>query len=299
MSKGLLHDPATIDRLRRLRAKAGRWLGRRREVPPQDRPEAILRELGERAIFMLSFGRSGTTVFGDFLASHPEILKMGEVLNEQTFRSFFRSRRWFLGSGLPSRVAHNFYLFLRDKVRRHPRARLLFDMKFEMLHLADGNYRDPGYDFGFFDAVLQSGCPVILIERRDHVARYLSLETAVQQGRFHSYQSGRAERGVTIDVTRMARVVAATETQVARVLERFAAHPKFMHVAYEDMFLRDGDGASRFDPALAQRVATLLGVDNRFDAAPRLERLSGSAASDPILNRAEVEAWRASRNAGA
>lgn len=299
MSKGLLHDPATVDRLRRLRARAGRWLGRRRAVSPHDRPEAILRELGGRAVFMLSFGRSGTTVFGDFLASHPDILKMGEVLNEQTFRSFFRSRRWFFGSGLPSRVALNFYLFLRDKVRRHRRARLLFDMKFEMLHLADGNYRDPGYDFGFFDAVLQSGCPVILVERRDHVARYLSLETAVQQERFHSYQSGRADRGVTIDVARMARVVAATEAQVARVLERFAAYPKFLHVAYEDMFLHDRDGASRFDPALAERLAALLGVDNRFDAAPRLERLSGSAAADPILNRAEVEAWRTNRDARA
>ena len=289
MSKGLLHDPATVDRLRRLRAKAGRWLGRRREVPPQDRPEAILRELGERAIFMLSFGRSGTTVFGDFLASHPEILKMGEVLNEQTFRSFFRSRRWFLGSGRPSRLARNFYLFLRDRARANPRARLLFDMKFEMLHLADGNYRDPGYDFSFFDAVLQSGCPVILVERRDHVARYLSLETAVQQERFHSYQSGRADRGVTIDIARMERVVAATEAQVARVLERFATYPKFLHLAYEDMFTQDGAGVVS---------DALLGVDNRFDAAPRLERLSGGTA-DPILNRAEVDAWRASRNARA
>ena len=165
MSKGLLHDPATIDRLRRLRARFGRLLGRRREVPPDERPEAILRELGQSAIFMLSFGRSGTTVFGDFLASHPDIVKMGEVLNEQTFRSFYRSRRWFFGSGLPSRVAHNFYLFLRDRARANPRARLLFDMKFEMLHLADGNYRDPGFDFSFFDAVLQSDCPVILVEQ--------------------------------------------------------------------------------------------------------------------------------------
>lgn len=299
MSKGLLHDPATVDRLRRLRARFGRLLGNRREPPPHERPEAILRELGDRAIFMLSFGRSGTTVFGDFLASHPDIVKMGEVLNEQTFRSFYRSRRWFLGSGLPSRVALNFYLFLGDRVRANPGARLLFDMKFECLHLADGNYRDPGYDFSFFDAVLQSGCPVILVERRDHVARYLSLETAVQQQRFHSYQTGRADRGVTIDLERMARIVATTQAQIAWVQERFAAYPKFLHLAYEDMFLRDGQGASHFDPALATRLAELLGVENRFDAAPRLERLSGNPGADPIINRAEVEAWRASRNARA
>ena len=157
MSKGMLHDPATVDRLRRLRARAGRLLGRRREPPPHERPEAILRDLGESAIFILSFARSGTTVFGDFLASHPDIVKIGEVLNEQTFRSFYRSRRWFLGSGLPSRVARNFYLFLRDRAQANPGVRLLFDMKFECLHLADGNYRDPGFDFSFLDAVLQIG----------------------------------------------------------------------------------------------------------------------------------------------
>ena len=298
MSKGMLHDPATVDRLRRLRARAGRLLGRRREPPPHERPEAILRDLGESAIFILSFARSGTTVFGDFLASHPDIVKIGEVLNEQTFRSFYRSRRWFLGSGLPSRVARNFYLFLRDRAQANPGVRLLFDMKFECLHLADGNYRDPGFDFSFLDAVLQSDCPVILVERRDHVARYLSLETAVQQERFHSYQAARADRGVTIDLARMARVITATEAQIARVMERFAAYPKFLHIAYEDMFRRDEGGASRFDPVLAARLAELLGVENRFDATPRLERLSGSAA-DPILNRAEVEAWRESRNAKA
>lgn len=295
MSKGRLHDPATIDRLRRLRAALGRLAGRRREIPAHERPEAILRELGNRAIFMLSFGRSGTTVFGDFLASHPEVIKMGEVLNEGTFRSFFRSRRYFLGSRRPSRLPHAFYLFLRDRVRAHPRSRLLFDLKFECLHLADGNFRNPGYDFSFFDALLASDCPVILVERRDHVARYLSLETAVQQDRFHSYQAGRESRPVMIDIGRMDRTVSATEAQIAWVMQRFAGHPKFLHVAYEDMFLRSADGSSRFDPQLALRVAELLGIKPHFETMPRLERLSGAARTDPIANRAEVDAWRAGR----
>lgn len=296
MSKGILNNPAVIDRLRRLRPMFEAMTGGNRHPAPHFRPESILQSMGNRAVFMLSFGRSGSTVFSDFLGSHPEIIKMGEVLNEDTFRSFFRSRRYILGNKRPSRIANAFYAFLLDKVRAYPHNRLLFDLKFECLHLADGNFRNPGFDFAFFDAVLASDCPVILLERRDHVARYLSLELAVHQQRFHSYQPGKQAEPLTIDIARMERVVDATEAQIAFTRQRFAGYRNFLSLTYEDMFTRDQAGNKCFASELVGQVAGMLGLGDQFDHVPRLEQLSGRWSVDPILNRTDIESWKAMRN---
>ncbi|MEM7668241.1 MAG: hypothetical protein AAF317_03705, partial [Pseudomonadota bacterium] len=95
------------------------------------------------------------------------------------------------------------------------------------------------------------------------------------------------------DIAAMDREIATIRAQHARVREIFAGNPRFLEIAYEDMFARTAEGARCFTPELGDRLAALIGVENRFDPAPQLEKMVGESARDYIRNIAEIDAYRA------
>lgn len=287
-----LHDPKLVARLRPLKPLYHRLTGRRARagIAPADCLEA----LGGRAVFLLSFGRSGTTVFCEFMRSHPDMRVFGEILNEDAFHNVFG--RIGGAARRPSVFRARFYRHLKRLVDRNPHKLCLFDLKFESLHLIEGNWRMPGPDFEILQAIRDSAAPAILIERRDGVARHLSLQMAARSQRFHSYQTGNgaAAEPFDIDIAAMDREIDLIRAQHARVREIFAGAPRFLDIAYEEMLVDDpATGKRRFAPEIGTQLAALLGCRDAFDPAPRLDRVSGSGAPAVIRNMAEVEVYRA------
>ncbi|MGF1445232.1 MAG: hypothetical protein ACFBRM_03425 [Pikeienuella sp.] len=290
--KRLLQNPSVAARLRRFKPLYYRLTGRHGVGPGPDAAE-MLRRLDGRGLFLFSFGRSGTTVFRNFAATHPQIEDFGEVLNEEAFHGVFRR----LGGRAvrPSVFRARFYAHLARLVARNPGCICLFDMKFESLHLIEGNWRLPGPDFEILHAVRESGAPAILIERRDAVGRHVSLQLAIRRNRFHSFEIGTEEAPdpFEIDIPALEREIRVIRAQHARVRQIFAGAPRFLDLAYEEMFVRAEDGAQRFSPEIGPALSRLLDIDARFDPAPRLERVGATGRGDPVRNRSEVEAVRA------
>jgi hypothetical protein len=288
-----LHDPDTIARLRPYKDLFNRLRGFGPYRPEATPSEQIARMNG-KGVFLISFGRSGTTVFRDFISSHPDAVSFGEVLNEEAFHSFFNARE-MRGRGRPARMQGEFYRFMRRKLAGVAPRRGIFDMKIESLHLIEGNWRLPGQDFVLFDALCAAGAPVIMMERRDQVARHLSLEIAERRGRFHSFQGGAEIEPFTLDIAKMQAAIAVIDAQHRRLKQIFTGHSRFLHVVYEDMFdAPDENGARRFRADLAVRCGALMDADPAgFRAEPRLERVGGSGAMRYIANADEVEACRA------
>lgn len=298
--KSLLHRPDIIARLRPFRPMYDRIFNRRTKFGPDDAPAAQLRQLRGKGIFLFSFGRSGTTVFCDFIASHPSVVSMGEVLNEDAFHSFFKYLRGRRSAVWPSAISALFYRFLREAASKRSGSRVLFDMKFESLHLVEGNWRLPTTHFKIFDALRGTDNVVILLERRDLVARHLSHQLAAHNDRFHSFQKGTNAEPLQIDIEGMDTEINVICEQVEYVREFFKEHDRFYALSYEELFVRPDDGGPAiFSAAVANRLAELLLVPNSFQLVPTLERMAKEDISKSISNFAAVQEYRAQRAVGA
>lgn len=287
--KRLLHHPCVIRHLRPLKPLYRRLAGRpgARALTTGETAD-LLAGLGGRAVFLFGFGRSGSTVFCDFLASHPRVVSLGEPLNENAFHSLFRA----LGRGgaTPSAIQAGFYRHVARSVDRNPGMRCVFDLKLESLHVIEGNWREPGPRFQILDALRGSGCPVILLERRDLALRHLSARIAIRRRRFHSFEQGAgAVEPFEIDIAALERQARTMREQMAHVREALAGEPRLLHLCYEDLFTTQGGIA----PGVVQAVADLLEVEaDGFDPAPSLARIGDDDPGRHVRNRAEFETCR-------
>lgn len=297
--KRFLHHPKVIEHARPLKPLYNRLFKRQApEIPALDR-SGILKSMNGRGVFLFSFGRSGTTVFRDFISSHPNVVSLGEVLNQDAFHSFFHyyNKRFRRTGYFPSLFESSFYEFMQEQVDSRAPARCIFDLKFETLHLVEGNFRLPDGKFKLFDHLKDSGNPVILLERRDAVARFLSVAVAVQRNRFHSFQtqSGGKLEPFEVDMKAMQRSVNAVRTQLETFRRHFAGYDRFIDITYEDMFVAAGpEEEKQFSPELTEKLAALLQVDARFDTSPKLEKVSNLPLESYVLNHEDVTRYRAS-----
>ena len=135
--------------------------------------------------------------------------------------------------------------------------------------------------------------PVIVLIRRDLVACYVSGQAAEWRGIYHGAAGEVAP--FEIDLGAIRAQVAQIHATHAVLRKMFAGQENFVELAYEDLFVPDGDdGHTRFAPGLSARMAALMGVEDRFDRTPRLQKVSGGKGyGDLITNWSAVEALRA------
>lgn len=295
----LLHNPAIRERLRNLRPYYNALFRRKRNYDALPTPQEYLRQMDGRGVFLLCYGRSGSTVFADFLGTHPQVMTFGEVLGEESYYSYFQ----WLSRGMlwiwplrPSLLAREFYRFCAQRVARQKGMRCLFDIKIESLHLIEGNWRMPGPDFHLFHHLRAAQVPVILLTRQDLVARYVSGQVAERRGAYHSYHGSAAQDvdAFEIDLDAIKAQVSQIDATYDTIRKVFAGHAGFVELAYEDLFVPDGDtGNTRFADGLSQQMAACLGIDDTFDTTPRLQKVSGEKGyADTITNWDDIEAFR-------
>ena len=160
----LLHQTAIREKLRNLRPYYNAIFRRKRNYDALPSPKEHLEQMQGRGVFLLCYGRSGSTVFADFLGTHPKVMTFGEVLGEESYYSYFQ----WLSRGIlwlwplrPSLMENEFYRFCAQRVRRQKDMRCLFDIKIESLHLIEGNWRMPGPDFHLFHHLREANVPVV------------------------------------------------------------------------------------------------------------------------------------------
>jgi len=293
----LLHNRKIRETLRNFRPYYNALFRRKRNYDAQPTPAQQLSQMDGRGVFLLCFGRSGSTVFADFLGTHPQVMTFGEVLGEESYYSYFQ----WLSRGVlwvwplrPTQMAREFYRFCAQLVRKQKGMRCLFDIKIESLHLIEGNWRMPGPNFQLFTHLREAETPVILLTRKDLVARYVSGQVAERRGAYHSYHgsAGSSVPAFAIDLDAIKAQITQIEDTHAAIRKAMKGHPRFIELAYEDILVPDGeDGNTRFRDGLSAEIATCLGVEDHFDSIPRLQKMSGNAGyGDIITNWADVEA---------
>jgi hypothetical protein len=255
--------------------------------------------------FIIGRPRSGTTVFKDMLKTHPALFSLGEIFNETNERSYFHFLQARIHEdareALPSRAVANFGRYLEwcwelAQARKARARTLVLDVKYDQAHLLCEPWWSVGSLPRIFFLIRERGWKVIDIHRNNVMGLVVSNQIAIKTKIYHSTNlapGATQSAKVRIDPQRLEREVATTENSYRRVSDHFREYKKYLPISYEEMFADDGN----FSPAVLDRVSRLLGVDNKFDAKPKLAKLLEKDVFSHIENEAEIRAMMQQRSA--
>jgi hypothetical protein len=231
--------------------------------------------------FVTGRPRSGTTVFRSLLASHPLCYSIGEAFNESDIRSFghylVHRATHEPSIVLPRRRVASFVDYLDQAraiaARDRPGSRIVvIDIKYDQMHLIHEAWWHLTGPPPLFSLIVKSGWKIIDLRRRDLVRLAVSNLVAMESGVYHSDALKAAPpqaARIRVDPEQLLATIRATERDYRVVSDHFHGYAGYLGLTYEDLF----DESGRFAAPLLDRLATFLGIENRFDPQPKLRRI--------------------------
>lgn len=251
-----------------------------------------------KPVFLIARPRSGTTVFGKMLQTHPKVVSIGEIFNEANPVSYFAFlQRQFTTSPdsiLPSR-SNRLFLDYVDSCRTtalesNPRCRsVILDVKYDQAHLLCEPWLRVGRLPRLYFLVREKKWKVIDIHRRDPFRLNISNQIAIQSQIYHSSALEPGQKQTTkvhINAERLVEEVRATQDAYDAVARHFRGYGLYKQIFYEDMFA-DDDGTT-FSNSLVADLAKFLNVGNAFDRTPKLQKLLQQDIFSYIKNAAQI-----------
>lgn len=259
----------------------------------KDRPQAqdpIRNEDLGRIVFFMGGVRSGTTVFRRMLASHPRVRDRGEIFNSNNAQGFFRYFREQIAQDadlvFPEHHGKLFLSYIASQVPKDKDGIALLDIKYEHLNLIHDAWQLPFSNPPMLRLIKRSRCKVVHL-RRQHFYSVLSNLVAVQTGRYHKAADDTSQlpERRTVSVER-AQVLSSMKKRkrAAEIVDSSFDDAQRLSIDYEGVF----DDAGDFQPAVCERVAAFLGVDNRFERQPALKKVIDEPLSTLITNFEEI-----------
>lgn len=230
----------------------------------------------KRCIFVIGRQRSGTTVFRRALASHPQVVDLGEVMHSKHKAGFYGLLADALANN-PVKATHNHWFdLLTDTIRRaaagtDPEAHLVVDMKYNMALTFGSTFVGGEPVNAFIARTAQRGGTVVQIIRRNKLALLASEHMAIKTGQWgiNKADEERKDDKVRIILKTLGERLLNElgmdrhfEQQIALVTNR-------QTVVYEEMF--DETGAFRPEPF--DLLARQTGLSQAFDLTPRQIKL--------------------------
>jgi hypothetical protein len=248
--------------------------------------------------FVIARPRSGTTVFSKMLQTHPKVLSIGEIFNEENPHSYYNFlQKKILANPdfiLPSSANWMFLQYVEScrtlAIERKQQCKIvILDVKYDQAHLLCEPWLRIGKLPRLFFMMREKKWKVIDLHRRDVFKLNVSNMVAIHSSIYHStaLEPGQIQTAkVRIDSTKLEEDIEATHNAYAALTAHFAGRPQYKRIYYEDMFT-DESGTS-FSPALLDDVAKFLGIRNVFDGSPRLQKLLKDDVFSYIENVAEI-----------
>ena len=246
-------------------------------------------------VFLLGQTRSGTNVFRRMLATHPEVLQVGEIFNEYFERNYFSFIQRELEKdpklSSPSSSCELFERYiaevLESSIATH--SKVIFDAKLETLHHVYKPWQS--YDeIPILEILKKRRLHVILLVRKNHVARDISQElshktkvykvSADQVGHRHLVR-------VTVPIDGICERYDAREKLYEYIQEYFQAYERFTVICYEELF-DVSNGVQVFSADLLRHLSSFLGLDDRFDNKPLLQKQNTFPIAEVVENYQEL-----------
>lgn len=258
--------------------------------------------------FIVARPRSGTTVFGRMLQTHPRMVSLGEIFNEANPLSYFHFLQKKVAQSpaalLPSNANRIFLEYVEScrlrALEKNPKAKIVvLDVKYDQAHLLCEPWMRLGELPRFYFLLRERKWKVIDIHRRDPFKLNISNQVAIQSSIYHSntLEPGQKQTAkVQINPSRLAEDVIATRRAYAHVERHFRGRPQYLQIFYEDMFA--DDSGTRFSAPLLAEIAKFLNLGNYFDPKPKLQKLLQEDIFSYIKNAAQIRALMEADEAG-
>jgi hypothetical protein len=258
----------------------------------KDRPaqDSIRDEDQGRIVFFMGGVRSGTTVFRRMMASHPRVRDRGEIFNSNNPQGFFKYFREQVAQNpdfaFPEHHGKLFLSYVASLVPKDKDGISLLDIKYEHLNLIHDAWQLPFTNPPMLRLIKRTGLKVVHL-RRQHFYSVLSNLVAVQTGRYHKPADDSAElpekRPVSVE---RALVLSSMKKRkrAADTVDGAFEDAQRLAIDYEGVF----DGAGDFEPAVCERLASFLGVDNQFERQPALKKVIDEPLSSIITNYDDI-----------
>ncbi|HEY3638820.1 MAG TPA: hypothetical protein VGK90_11785 [Rhizomicrobium sp.] len=253
--------------------------------------------------FLIARPRSGTTVFGKMIQTHPKLVSLGEIFNEANPLSYFAFLQKALvgnpSAVLPSNTNRIFLDYIEScrtaALQKNPKCKVVvLDVKYDQAHLICEPWLRLGQLPRFYFLVRERKWKVLDIHRRDPFKLNISNQVAIQSSIYHSnaLQPGEKQTAkVHINPVRLTEDVKATRAAYAAVERHFRGLPQYRRIFYEDMFV--DEAGTEFSEKLTAEIARFLNVGNAFDNKPKLQKLLQEDIFSYIKNAAQIRALMA------
>lgn len=264
----------------------------------QEASEAEAASEKPKPCFIIARPRSGTTVFGRMLQTHPRIVSLGEIFNEANRASFFHFLQQKIvqkpAALLPSNSNRTFLEYVEycrvHALERNPKAKVVvMDVKYDQAHLLCEPWLRLGELPRFYFLLRERKWKVLDIHRRDPFKLSISNQVAIQSSIYHSntLEPGQKQTAkVQINPARLIEDVNATRRAYTKVERHFRGKPQYRQIFYEDMFA--DETGTRFSGPLLADIARFLNLGNGFDDKPKLQKLLQEDIFSYIKNAAEI-----------
>jgi hypothetical protein len=175
----------------------------------------LIQGWGTQSLVVLSSYRFGSSLMINYLNSHPNIRRRGEILNAEEV------------------VYGNFNGASRDRVLRHIKA-MYFAMpgQVRMAKLMDDQVENHGLTLADVIETLEQPY-IVAVYRRDLLSAYISLQIALRNGLWYSTAEVNHER-ISIDLAALREYVYEVRSRWMRNASMLRTYERARIVAYED-----------------------------------------------------------------
>ena len=243
----------------------------------------------DRCVFVVGRQRSGTTVLRKTLATHADVVDLGEIMHPDRDVGFYPELAKKLAQdvhlGLHQNWMDVFIAALERLAEDHnPNKKLIVDVKYNMVLAFGTRFAQHKMSSVFLRSLAEMRAKIIHIVRRDKLSLLVSERVAIktQQWQLKDDQERKDDK-VFLAVPDLAPRIVSEESQDYFFEDELRYSQDSLRVVYEEFFDAEGNFKSDLLIALAQ----LMDLEPTFDLAPRL-RKQGRSLEQTLENFEEV-----------
>lgn len=245
-------------------------------------------------IVLLAGVRSGTTVFRQFLATHPKLTNCGEILNSSHRGGFysFLSNLCVTNAQaiLPENLEKAFKSYLVDCCSRCGENMPIIDIKYEHLRLIHRPWEPPFATPLLLDFIKEKKLFVINL-RRNPVDAVFSNFLAIHRGVYHvstAHAPLESSATLSIDPKAFFHQIRQRIKATRFISNAFLSYKKYLQLDYDDLFDKSS-GQPVFSSQVSDKISRSIGIENNFDHKPRLKKIIDVPRESLIRNYADLK----------
>lgn len=248
-------------------------------------------DLLERCVFLFGRQRSGTTVLRRALASHPDVIDLGEIMHPEHASGFYKVLQDRLHNDASSGVHSHWFDILAETLKNltkndHSSRRYVVDIKYNMAAAFGTIFLNGSPVNALIHEIKARNLKAVQLIRRNKLHLIVSERVAIKTNQWELSEKKRKTKDATVFISpvTLGLKIQKEAAQDKYFLEQLGHVDKKILLVYEELFNEEG----HFEIEPIEKFANLMGISSNFDLQPQLQK-QRRKMSETIENFPSVE----------